>query len=246
MKTENKLIYKGAFAFLAILLMASFSFGQTELITNGDFEDNSTNFAGWNNDTGTGSSGCDQPWVQTASVIPCLGTAPVNGSLGANTAFDGFGPTTYILSQQINLPSGITQADLSWAESYQFDIFGGDTRTFSIDIYDAANTTLLVNLYSQGFSGTVSQNTLTTQNVNVTTQLAALTPGTVTIRISAIVPGNFTGPAAFTLDDVSLLVTAGQAPVPTLSQWGLILLALVVLSFGVVVLWKRQHGHASA
>ena len=239
MKTENKLIFKGAFLMLAILMMVSFSYGQTELLINGDFE--TAGFANWTNNVGTGTSGCAQPWVQTASTFPCNGRGPVNGTLGAVTAFDGFGPTTYTLSQQITLPAGITQADLSWAEAYSFS-FGGLTRDFTIDIYDASNSTLLANLFTRNFTGSEFQNTLSTQTVNVTAALAALPAGPVTFRVSAFVPQNFTGPAAFTLDDVSLVVTASQAPVPTLSQWGLILLALVVVSFGVIVLWKRQYG----
>ena len=81
---------------ILIILLSFFVFhfgtvdAQTELLTNGDFETRSA--APWVLDNGTGTSGCDQPWVvSTGPFFPCNGSGdpPIDGVNAINTAFDG-------------------------------------------------------------------------------------------------------------------------------------------------------------
>ncbi|MDO8281067.1 MAG: HYR domain-containing protein, partial [Thermodesulfovibrionia bacterium] len=177
----------------------------SNLISNGSFE---SGFSNWTINDGTGTSGCNQPWIATTTGSMCNSVAsPIDGTNAAYTAFDGSGPTAYTMSQQITIPSGFSAANLNWLETYSMN-YSNTQRTFSIDLYDATNTVLIANLNSQAlpFNGNIPWTPFST---DVTSVITSQIGNTVTLRVSAIVPQTLTGPGAFGFDNVSLDITGG-------------------------------------
>ena len=185
-----------------------------EVVTNGGFETGSLN--GWSVvNLGDGGCGTNTWTVNSIGGHGCSGnvgnmTAPTNGTFAAYNTFDGPAGTLQI-SQQLTLPGSLASATLSFFDTVRMHI-GSRPRTFSIDLYDATNTTLLDNLYSQSFQN-VNQGWVS-HLVDVTNGLLDNAGQTVTLRISNIVPDSFTGPAGFGIDDISLNVTSSEVPEP--------------------------------
>lgn len=119
--------------------------------------------------------------------------------------------------------------------------FFGLARTLSIDIYDATGTTLTASGYSESFTGNEDYG-WQARSANLLTALSGQAGNTVQVRVNLFVPENFTGPSRIGVDNMVLTLQGGAPLVPTMSQWGLIILGLIVLSFGVVMIWKRRFG----
>jgi hypothetical protein len=201
-----------------------------ELVTNGGFETGT--FANWTvSNTGNGGCGTNAWGVNSTGAHGCSGNVgsmptPLAGSFAAYNTFDGPATTSYFISQLINVGS-VSSASLSFLDTVRWNSFGGSDlqRTVSIDLFDAANTTLLSNLFSQSH-GNVNQGWLA-KGGDVTAQLAAVSNQAVTLRVSTIIPQPFTGPAGFGIDNISLLAT----PVPEPATLALISLGLAGLGF---------------
>jgi subtilisin-like proprotein convertase family protein len=191
-----------------------------EMIINGDFE--TGDLSSWTT-SGLGGSSCTGPdWVTyTGSTVPgqCwsgLDLTPSSGTYASYTGFDGSGPVTYYMQQSITLPLDIVSANLSWLETYQFlmGTFGGSTinRTLSFDLYDATGMTFIANLTSKDFLAGMDVNSgWVPSNSDVTSILQTYEGQTLTFRVSAYVPQNFTGPADYSIDNISLLITSQNA-----------------------------------
>lgn len=217
---------KKIFALCLLAAAVQAQAASTQYITNGGFE--TGNFSGWQT-TSNGSSSCDTDWnVGSAAGIPtgCAGegvyTADPSGvyagTYSAFNSFDGNGPQTFRLNQNITLASTIDSASLSWADSMGWDMlnFVGSTldRTFKIDLFNAAGTTLLGNIYTQTLlHGTTGSIPWTLHNLDVTSLLSSYAGQTVQLAFSNYIPQNFTGPAGFGLDAVSL-VSESRTSVP--------------------------------
>lgn len=214
---------------LGLTVMAS-SASAVELITNGGFE--TGDFTGWTTSGLPVGGGCDGPdWTVFSSgdqfslpICSPAGNTVIDGQFAAYTGFDGSGPISYTLEQNLTLPSVVTSAALSWSEAFIFDIFAADgqSRIFSIDLFDATGTTQLASLNEQSFpagtlsdSGNFGEDYISFfEDVTAATQLAA--GQDVIFRITAFVPEVFTGPAGFALDSVSFDVeTVETTPEPS-------------------------------
>ena len=227
---------------LGLTIMNS-SVSAVELINNGGFE--TGDFTGWTTSGLLLEGFCDGPdWTvfssDSQSLLPtCLvaGDTVIDGEFAAYTGFDGFGPISYTLEQNLTLPSDIINATLSWSEAYIFDIFedGSLPRIFSVDLFDSTGTTQLITLNQQLFSGgslidsgNFGEDYISfIEDVTAATQLVA--GQDVIFRITAFVPEEFTGPAGFALDSVSFDVETADvetAPEPS----AIIALAMVGIS----------------
>ncbi|MGK0388149.1 MAG: hypothetical protein ACI94Y_000877 [Maribacter sp.] len=189
-----------------------------ELVIDGGFE--SGGFGSWIAvDAGAAGScgGTDGNWVVgttgSGTETQCnVLTAPPTGTFGVFHMFDASVATVIRLHQNIVVPAGVTSATLDFNYNYDVQIFGGSTRGIEINIYDAAGTTLLNNLYSETV-GTASTGGWANINQDVTAGLVAHSGTTVSIDISLVITVGWDGPAAIGFDDMSLVVVAAP-PVP--------------------------------
>lgn len=74
-------------------------------------------------------------------------------------------------------------------------------------------------------------------NSVVTIQIPA---GATEISVSCSPVTSGAGNGVFTIDFLDCIVPGGQAPIPTLSQWGVITLSMIIMIFGVVAVRQRK------
>ena len=197
-------------------------------ITNGSFE--SGNFAGWG--TADLSSPLYQLTVRSNGFNPGFGafsTSATNGAFSATHGFDGNGPGTIRIFQDIGIVDSSSNL-LSFDYRAGWNIFGSTgvlDRVLNLDVFTAGSfgTSLASNEVLRMLGGT--QN-LDTGNVSTTINLSAFNGQSVRISFDAFVPQNFTGPAFFQLDNVTL--SAAPATVPEPSSFAII--GMVGLSAG--------------
>ncbi len=183
-----------------LMLAAAASATPPNLITNGDFETGT--YAGWSATTTLAPPLC--PWQFTVcGYFGGLSPAGDGGSSYADNGFDGEGPGTFTLSQNVTIPSGAS-ATLSWEDDVRAS-YGGASRTLEVDIQNASGSTTLATVYSY----TVPQGFVDTGWVQHSVDLSTFAGQTVKVAFVETVPESFTGPAEYNLDNVSLL--AGSA-----------------------------------
>jgi hypothetical protein len=122
----------------------------------------------------------------------------------------GFTPSTYTLSQDLLLPTGLSSANLSWSDT-SVSGYSGTPRTLSVDFYDGA--TLLGNVFTYVVPSSDGLAGWDARSFDVSALLAPYGGSTVQLRFSNSIPESWTGPAGLGLDVVSLQVEAA-APVP--------------------------------
>ncbi len=176
------------------------------LIVNGNFE--TGDFNGWTVFNGTSTSDdCTLPWTVAHSGTECKTVSnPIEGSFAAYTAFDGNGPTQYIMQQTIAVPLNVTFASLSWKEVADIDVFSVIPRTFKIELYNANNTVLLGAVYSESFFNGNTTFPWTMHSVSMSALLGAHEGENVILKFIADVPEFLTGPGGFAIDDIKLVV----------------------------------------
>jgi hypothetical protein len=199
-----KKILVAAFAAVAFAAPAAQA---TNLVTNGDFETGA--FSPWsasssNSDTG----GCNAGWnvSSSGSATGCSSVAsPLGSNFAAYQAFDGTGPKTRTLQQSISIPTGLLTAVLNFSQAYSFS-YSGLSRFLDVDIIDGGTT---INLFHEVMpsTGTVSW---TPTSQDVAAALANEAGHSVQLEFIASIPSSFTGPAGFSLDNVTLDVTVPE------------------------------------
>ncbi len=167
-----------------------------EVITNGGFE--TGDFTGWSATTTLVTPYCSS-WAIDAHCGGIVG--PYAGSHMAGNGFDGSGGQ-FVLSQVVTLAAGT--ATLTWFDS-AWASYSGTQRTLEVQVRNASGTTVLGIPYTYTLPFSAS-----TGWVSHTVDLSAYTGQTIQLAFVQTVPENFTGPAGFGIDDISLHVLADR------------------------------------
>jgi len=201
-----------AFVFVMVVLAPAAAAAPQQQISNGSFE--TGNFAGW------GTKDIGVPFVplavRGAGFTPGFGlfaTAPTDGIFVADHGFDGCGPDTIELWQDVSIPAGnVATLTFDWRAGW--NLFAGATVDRKLDI-----------VVEPGGGGPPLQtNNLITTDIGTSIvgdtgpmssayDLSAYQGSTIRVKFIATIPQCFTGPAHVQIDDVSLLVEATFASV---------------------------------
>ena len=159
-----------------------------DVVVNGSFE---SGFTGW-----------------TVQDHPCpymRWTSMSGGYEGARHVANGFDgcPGRYAISQVVTLPGGTSE--LGWADRYQWNNWGTLPRTSTVEILDVETGALLQTVSTFSAAAHTSGSLAWTHHV---AEIAGLGGRTVRLQFRQDIPQNFTGPAQYGLDAVSLIGTA--------------------------------------
>jgi hypothetical protein len=241
------------------LLVASLAFSGTyasaqNLVLNPSFETVTSGSAG-----GNASNAIPTNWTQTQSVgVGCAfesltaGQTPVNGAdftigaVGSNQAFlptDGThvlisdqGPSNTVcqIYQDVAVPPG-ANATLTLAAGAVFRYNGSNNSVVNVSVTTPGGT-LISSIYTRSSAAGVNDPLVDRGSVN----LAAYAGQTVRIIATATVPN--IDWAGLQIDNVRLLANgAASTPVPTMSEWTLILCGMLLLATGTLFLRRRMR-----
>jgi hypothetical protein len=190
------------------------------LIDNGGFE--SGDFTDWIVST-NGSTGCDTDWNVgiSGSATGCLVVGnPVEGNYAAYNSLKADGPQTFSLSQQFLVPTDVSAAEISWADTAAWSV-SGSARTFTVDLLGIAN------IFTRPYNATGSQD-WTTRSFDLTTILQDHEGEILTLAFTMNIPQDLTGEGGFGLDAITLNAVV---PVPA-AAWlfGTALIAFIGFS----------------
>ena len=176
-------------------------------LVNGSFE--TGDFSGWNVLT-TGSP--FRPWgVFTENNGGGFGMAqtdPQDGIYVAANGFDGGGPMTFELWQDVELCSC---AELTWMDRIQWDYrLGGNAsipRTFDVQLRDPSDNSIIETIYSFS-TGTQAENpTGDTGWQTHVVDISSYAGSNVRFHFIETIPQSFTGPAQMEFDAIGFVET---------------------------------------
>jgi hypothetical protein len=214
------------------------------LVQNGGFETGT--FAGWTAIKDPLLASETQPWAVAATgspggggafLVPVL-TDPVEGEFSAFNGFEGSEGLGYTLYQDVLIPAA-SLATLTTNHRIVFERFGltgTADRTFEISVRSTSNA-LLRSLFLQQIDLDGTAGVFDLGWKQGVFDLSDYAGQTVRIHFGQFVPDNFTGPAHFELDAISLEVT----PVPEPGTW-----ALLAAGLAGVILTARSRRRAAA
>lgn len=193
-------------ATLVVVLLLVFVVPSFANVTNGGFE--TGDFTGWSA-TYTGSSPYVSWMVSPAGFTDSFFTSsPNTGTYDALNGFDGDGPASYLLYQDVVATDSV--GNLEFAYRAQWDMTFGATldRTISVEVTDLDTATI------------VESRLLLTAQANTTnyggpwiydnmTSFAAVPGHTYRIQFEAYIPQAFRGPGMLEFDDIAITFTAG-------------------------------------
>lgn len=237
---------------LGLLWASATAAGAVELVTNGGFEQNggvNTNvFTGWTETDQAGGSGSffAQTGTTAPSANPIVVPAPPQGSFSAMSSQGGAG--SHILSQNITIPAS-SSARFS-ARIYINNNIGTFSSPNSLDYTVTPNQQFRIDIMTTGSALTdvgagVLRSLYQTKPGDpavsgynaISADVSAFAGQTVRLRIAeADNQGNLT----VGVDQVSV---DAAAPVPTLSEWAMVALGMVVL---IVAFFALRRKGASA
>jgi hypothetical protein len=197
---------------ICVVALTSASTANAGFIVNGSFE--TGNFAGWGLADLTNPH---QPLTVRGNGFNTgfgfFSTTATNGSFSATHGFDGNGPGTIRLFQDIGtIDSASNLLTFDYRVAWDMLNYGGSTapRTFSLNVFQAgtfnslASTELL-----RANAGTAN---FDTGNLVGSINLSAFQGQNVRIAFDSVIPQNFTGPAFLQLDNVQLNAAAVPEP----------------------------------
>lgn len=205
------------------------------VIANGSFE--TGNFAGWGvidlaspyNPLTVRSNGYNSGFFTTSAT---------NGVFSATHGFDGGGPGTIRIFQDIGIVDSLTNLlSFDYRAAWMMSPYGGTIdRTFSLNVFQQGTFSLI------GANEILRARKLTdnfdTGALSTSINLSSFIGQSIRISFDAVIPQNFTGPAFLQLDNVRLSSTPVASTVPEPNSalvFGLIAIGLSVRN------WRSQR-----
>ncbi len=174
-------------------------------IVNGSFE---LEFVGWS----TAQSGPPfVPWsiagAGSGAGFEMAPTQPQDGQNVAWNGFDGEGPMTFSMFQDVAIRAGASSAVLEWSDRVQWNFFVGTQtlpRAYEVQVRDPSTDAILETLFSftTGIDPGLGDSGWMTHSAN----LSAYIGSTVRIYFLETIPEPFTGPGQIEFDAVRLPV----------------------------------------
>ena len=196
-----------ACAAMVMLVPAALAAAPQQLMVNGSFE--TGDFTGW------GTQDLAVPYY--ALGVRGAGSsnfgftrAPTDGSYVADSGFDGGGPGTIAIWQDVSIPAG-DQATLTFDWRAAWSMFGlSRTLDFVVEPGGGGTPLQTTNLVTTPNNTSTS---LDTGAQSSTFDLSAYAGSTIRVKVLATIPQNFTGPAHMQVDNFSLLAQSTSTPV---------------------------------
>ena len=189
-----------ACAAMVMLVPTALAAEPQQLMVNGSFE--TGDFTGW------GTHDLAVPFYALGvrgagpSNWPGFFSAPTDGSYVADNGFDGGGPGTIAIWQDVSIPAG-NQATLTFDWRATWSMSGlSRTLDFVVEPGGGGTPMEMTNLV------TTPNNTWSdgdTDAQSSTFDLSAYAGSTIRVKVLATIPQNFTGPAHMQVDNFSLL-----------------------------------------
>ena len=182
--------------------------------------------------------------VGGAGISPGFGlftSDPPQGVFAALTGFDGNGPGTISVAQDVGIAPGATTLSFDYRCAWDLLNFGATlNRTFEVNIEpERGGAPLQTDVILTAVAGTTAIPD-TGGNQTATVDVSGFAGQRVRISFDWIVPENFTGPAFCQVDNVFIDGGLLQFNVPTLSEWGMIFTGGMLGILALIALRRRQ------
>ena len=198
----KKYLAAAAFACAAMVMLvpAALAAAPQQLMVNGSFE--TGDFTGW------GTHDLTVPYdalgVRGAGAGNFgFASAPTDGSYVADNGFDGGGPGTIAIWQDVSIPAG-NQATLTFDWRAAWNVFFGLSRTLDFVVEPGGGGTPMETTNLVTTPNNTGSNSDTGAQSS-TFDLSAYAGSTIRVKVVATIPQNFTGPAHMQVDNFSLL-----------------------------------------
>jgi hypothetical protein len=205
-KLRDTMLLPGTLSVCAALLIgASEKANAVDLITNGSFE--TGDLTGWV------ASDIGAPFyalaVRNAGTSPGFGlfvAAPTAGTWAVTHGFDGAGPGTIDISQDVNIPAGFSaELTFDWRAGWDFALGAPATiaRTLDVIVEPSGGGTALqtTNILS---AVPPPDTVLDNGQQAAVVDLGGFAGQAIRVKLSSFIPQNFTGPAHLQIDNVVL------------------------------------------
>lgn len=169
---------------------------------------------------------------------------PPQGIYAALTGFDGSGPGTISLAQDVNLDSHADTLTFEYECAWDLQNFGATlNRTFEVNVEPVrGGSPLQTYIILTAVAGTTA---IPDSGGDQTASLdiSAFAGQAVRISFDWIVPEYFSGPAFCQLDNI--YANGNHLGIPTLSEWGMIAAASGLGLIGVFFAVRRRNAHTA-
>ena len=184
--------------------------------------------------------------VNIAGITPGFGfftSDPPQGDFAALTGFDGNGPGTISVAQDVLLSNDADSLTFEYECAWDLLNFGAtENRIFEVNIEPAGGgAPLQTDTILTAVAGTTAIPS-SGGNQIASVDISGFAGQSVRISFDWIVPQNFTGPAFCQLDNI--FAAGARAQIPTLSEWGIIAAAAGLGLVGVFFALKRRKAIA--
>ncbi|WP_428151689.1 IPTL-CTERM sorting domain-containing protein [Brevundimonas sp.] len=221
-----KRINRGALALAMLAVTATAALAATvNGVTNGDFETGNTN--GW-------TYSCPASGGATTGILGATDLVIDSGSTWGYLNDQAQAAVDCDLYQDVTIPASATAATLTMRYALTGSNAADGTETRRIDVTTPAGV-VLVNIQPSVNRGTTRAFAPLGAPVNLT----AYAGQTVRIRARTSNPANSGSANAIGIDDVVLNITTPN-PVPTLSEWAMILFGLVLAGGAALMVQRRR------
>ena len=206
----NTVSFSSIFLGLVFTAMSS----QAAILSNGSFE--TGDFTGWI------ATDLSNPFT----ALSVNADAPTHGTFAATSGFDGSGPGTISIAQDIGILSPGSRFTFDYA-AHVDDFFNGGERIFSVTLRpNGGGATIHSFEIWRSQAGTFTDSGAASSNLDFSPYAGQ----NVRVSFELFVPGDQTGPGAFKVDNVSLTAVPEPATYGLVAGAGLMGFAL----------WRRR------